>query len=52
VDIVATYAVKSYASAQVGIGHFFVGDYVRSSLAGLGGATDANWVYVQVLFNF
>ncbi|MBU6401651.1 MAG: alginate export family protein [Verrucomicrobia bacterium] len=51
-DLVATYAVKSYASAQLGFGHFFVGDYVKSSLAGLGGATDANWVYVQMLFNF
>ncbi|MHB8519236.1 MAG: alginate export family protein [Limisphaerales bacterium] len=52
VDIVATYAVRSYASAQAGFGHFFVGDYVKSSLAGLGGATDSNWVYVQLLFNF
>jgi len=51
VDLVATYAVKSYASAQVGYGHFFVGNYVKSSLSAIG-SSDADFVYVQLLFAF
>lgn len=51
-DFVATYAVTPYAAAQAGYGHFFVGDYVRSSLNPVGGATDGNWVYVQIAINF
>lgn len=52
-DVVATYAPKPWLSAQVGYGHFFVGDYVRQSLPAPGyGSSDADWVYAQVLFNF
>ncbi len=52
IDLVATYAFKRYASLQAGIGHFFVGDYVNSSLAGIGGAKDATFVYAQFTLNF
>ena len=52
VDLIATYAIQSYAILQAGYGHFFVGDYVKGSLAGLGGATDANYLYAQFMFNF
>ncbi len=52
IDVVATYALKPYALLQAGGGHFFVGDYVDDSLATSGGASDANWVYAQVVFNF
>jgi hypothetical protein len=48
-DFIATYAIKPYATAQVGYGHFFVGDYVRQSLAG---SKDADWFYAQLTFNF
>ena len=52
-DLTATWSLKPYASAQIGYGHFFVGDYVKSSLAAPGfGTADANFVYVQVVFNF
>lgn len=52
-DLVATYAPKPWLSAQVGYGHFFVGDYVRQSLAAPGyGAHDADWAYAQMIFNF
>ncbi len=51
-DIIATYAIKPYAALQAGYGHFFVGDYVKNSLASVGGATDADYVYTQVTFNF
>jgi hypothetical protein len=51
-DLVATYSPKNFASLQAGYGHFFVGEYVRDSLQAVGGASDANWVYVQAVFNF
>lgn len=51
-DLVATYALTRYASIQGGFGHFFVGDYVKESLSSVGGAEDANWLYLQVLLNF
>jgi len=50
-DAVATWAIKPYANAQLGYGHFFRGNYVKQSL-GAGGSADADFVYVQVLFNF
>jgi hypothetical protein len=52
IDLVATYALKHYGSLQAGIAHFFVGDYVKSSLAGIGGARDATMFYAQFTFNF
>jgi len=52
IDLVATYAFKHYGSLQAGLGHFFVGDYVKSSLAGIGGARDATFFYTQFTFNF
>lgn len=53
IDLVATYTFKPYAVAQAGYGHFFVGDYVKSSLSGPGfGSTDADWVYVQAMIRF
>jgi len=52
IDLVATYTFKQYTSLQAGIGHFFVGDYVKSSLAGIGGARDATFVYAQFTLNF
>ncbi len=52
-DLVATYAPKPWLNAQLGYGHFFVGEYVRQSLAAPGyGARDADWVYAQMVFNF
>ena len=52
-DLVATYAFKTYGSIQAGYGHFFVGDYVNYSLSAPGrGATDANFVYAQATLNF
>jgi alginate export protein len=51
IDFVATYAVGPQIALEAGYGHFFVGDYVKQSLA-TAGSTDANWVYVQMNFNF
>ncbi len=53
VNVVLTCAPKPWLNAQVGYGHFFVGDYVRQSLAApTHGAADADWVYAQVNFRF
>src|SRR6266581_4209770 len=52
IDLVATYAIRRDTSLQAGVGHFFVGDYVKSSLAGIGGTRDATFAYLQFTFNF
>jgi len=52
IDLVATYAFQRFASLQAGAEHFFVGDYVKSSLAGIGGTRDATFVYAQFTLNF
>ncbi len=52
IDLVGTYAFKSGGAIQVGYGHFFVGDYIKSSLANIGGATDADYIYGQLVFSF
>ena len=51
-EVEASYAVRSWAVLRAGYGHFFVGDYIRSSLASVRGATDADWVYAQMTFTF
>jgi hypothetical protein len=52
IDLVATYSLKRFASLQAGLGQFFVGDYVNSSLAAVGGGRDATFVYGQVTLSF
>jgi hypothetical protein len=49
IDVIATYALTKFASVQAGYGHFFAADYIHDSLAE---ASDANFVYAQVLLNF
>ena len=51
VDFIATYAVKHFGSLQAGYAHFFRGDYVEESLTATG-SKDADWFYVQAVFNF
>lgn len=52
-DIIGTYTITPYATAQVGYGHFFVGDYVKSTFAAPGvGSRDADYVYLQMTLNF
>ena len=36
---------------EAGYGHFFRGDYVKQSLSAIG-SQDANWFYIQAVFNF
>ena len=48
-DLVASYQIKTCGVAQVGYGHFFRGGYVKDSLAA---SKDADWFYLQAVFNF
>lgn len=48
----AIYAPKPWLALRAGYGHFFVGKYVENSLAGVGGSTGADWLYLQATFNF
>ncbi len=52
VDFIASYNVCKGAAMQAGYGHFFVGNYVKKSLSATSGATDADWVYLQMILNF
>ncbi|HEX4646713.1 MAG TPA: alginate export family protein [Verrucomicrobiae bacterium] len=52
-DLIAGVAVTRFAQLEAGYGHFFVGDYIRESLAApTVGSKDANYVYVQATINF
>lgn len=51
-DLTATYNLCKGATLQAGYGHFFVGDYVKSSLSRTSGAVDADWIYAQMTLNF
>ena len=52
-DLILTYTPASYAKIQGGYGHFFIGDYIKQSLAAdPGGSADANYVYVQTTLTF
>jgi hypothetical protein len=52
-DVVAIYQVAPQINMHLGYGHFFVGDYIESSLsAPTHGSSDANWFYLQATFAF
>jgi hypothetical protein len=52
IDFVATYQLVSFVQLQGGFGHYFTGDYVNQTFQNLGGAHDANWVYIQAQLDF
>ena len=53
VDLITGYAITRFAQLEVGYGHFFVGDYVKSSLSSAAfGSKDADYIYVQFNVNF
>ena len=51
-DVDASWAIKSWAVLRAGYGHYFVGSYVKDSLAATGGARDADWFYAQFTLSF
>lgn len=52
IDLIATYQPTTFLQIQGGFGHYFTGDYVNQTFQNLGGAHDANWVYLQAQFSF
>jgi hypothetical protein len=52
IDLIATYQPAAFVQLQGGFGHYFTGDYVNQTFQNLGGAHDANWVYLQAQLNF
>lgn len=53
VDLTANWRVTKWGNLQAGYGHLFAGAAIRDAASRGGFQTeDANWVYVQAIFNF
>jgi len=52
IDLIVTYQPVAFVQLQTGFGHYFTGDYVNQTFQNLGGAHDADWVYVQAQLSF
>jgi Alginate export len=50
IDFVAGWSVTHYAQIEVGLCHYFRGDYIKESLRAVG-SHDANYAYLQVTLN-
>jgi hypothetical protein len=51
VDAIGGWTVHRGVLLELGVGHFFRGEYVKESLRAVG-SSDANYVYVQATLNF
>jgi len=51
IDLVATYTVNSYVQIEAMYGHYFRGSYIKDSFQAVG-SQDADFVYLQAVFNF
>jgi hypothetical protein len=52
-DVIAGYALTRFAQLEAGYGHFFTGDYIRSSLSAASvGSRDADYLYFQANVTF
>ena len=51
IDFVAGWTFKPYAQIEVGVSHYFRGDYIKQSLSAVG-SKDASYVYTQLTLNF
>jgi hypothetical protein len=49
-DLVVGWSVTRYAQLEVGVSHYFRGDYIKQSLRTVG-SKDADYAYCQVTFN-
>ncbi|WP_438483235.1 alginate export family protein [Oleiharenicola lentus] len=50
IDLVAGWTFTTYAQLEVGMSHYFRGDYIKQSLAAVG-SKDASYCYVQLTLN-
>ena len=51
IDLVTGWSVTRYAQIELGLSHYFRGDYIKQSLRTVG-SKDANYAYLQTTFNF
>jgi hypothetical protein len=51
IDLVIGWYPMIHTHLELGVSHYFAGDYIEESLADNGGATDASYVYFQVTLN-
>lgn len=51
-DIVASYEILKDIALEIGYGHFFAENYITDTTAGTGGADDADFFYLQMLWTF
>ena len=51
IDLVTGWTFLPYAQIEVGVSHYFRGDYIKQSLATVG-SKDASYVYTQFTLNF
>ena len=52
IDVVANYKYNSALAAQLGYGHFFVGDFLEQTSNLGSSAEDMDWAYLQLTANF
>jgi hypothetical protein len=53
IDLVAGFALTRQAQLEAGVGHFFTGKYIDSSLSAPGyGSEDASFIYLQMTLRF
>lgn len=50
IDLVGGWSFTHYAQLEVGLSHYFRGDYIKQSLSAVG-SHDANYMYVQLTVN-
>ena len=50
VDFVAGWTFRPYAQIELGVSHYFRGDYIKESLSAVG-SKDASYVYTQFTLN-
>jgi len=51
-NLVSGYALNKFTSIEAGYSHYFVGKYQQQSFQNVGGAADADWLYLQMVLNF
>ena len=51
IDFVAGWSVTHYAQVELGLSHYFRGDYIKESLRTVG-SKDASYAYLQLTMNF
>ena len=51
-NLVSGYALNKFTTLEAGYSHYFVGKYQEQTFQAVGGATDADWLYLQMVLNF